>query len=90
MVGRFIQHQDVGLHHEKSCQMGAHDPAATESACRLGDIPFPEGETTENALCLHLQGMAVQFGEAGKGFMMDGIFLLGMLPEQTAHLLHFG
>ena len=81
VVGRFIQHQDVWLHHEESCQMGAHDPAATQGACRLGNIPFPEGKSAENALCFDFEGVAFQFGETGKGFVMDGIFLFGMFPE---------
>ena len=88
MVRRFIQHQDVGLHDEQPGQVSTHDPATAEGACRFGDISFTECQTTQNTLGFHFEGVAVEFGKACEGLVMNGVFLLGMFPEQAAHFFH--
>ena len=88
MVRRFIQHQEIGLHDEEAGEVGPHDPAATEGACRFVHIAIAKGESAQDALGLHLQGVSIQFGKAGQGLVMHRVLITGMLALEASELLH--
>ena len=50
MVGRLIEQEQIGLHHEESGEIRAHDPTAAQGICRTIEIIFAKGETGEDAL----------------------------------------
>lgn len=87
MVRRFVEHQEVGLHHQQTSKVCPHDPAAAQRACRFVHIAWAEGKTGQDPTGLHLKGVPVEFGEPGGGFMTFRI-LLGSFTDQSSDLRH--
>ena len=57
VVGRFVEHEEVGLHHEEAREVGAHDPAAAEFARGAVEVGATVAQTGEHAfgLCIDLR-----------------------------------
>jgi len=54
MVGRLVEHEEIGLHHEQARQMRAHDPAAAHGLGGAIEIGFAKSQAAEDALRLRL------------------------------------
>ena len=48
MVGRLVEHQQVGLLHEQAREVGAHDPAAAHFTGRTVKILFAKGQAGQD------------------------------------------
>ena len=65
VVGGFVEHEEVGLHHEEASEVGAHDPATAEFACGSIEVGATVAEAGEHALgfCVDLRvGEGLVFG----------------------------
>src|SRR5882724_771232 len=51
MIRRFVEQKEIGLHHEQAREMSAHDPAATQGACRAVEISFAKSESCQDPFC---------------------------------------
>ncbi len=72
MIGRLVEHEQIGLHDEQAGQMGAHDPAAAEFAGGLGEMFLAVAEAGEHAL-----GLGVDL-RVGEGLVLGvGLEILG-------------
>ena len=54
MVGRLVEQQEIGLHHEEPREMRAHDPAAAQGARRPREITLAKSEPGEDAFRFRL------------------------------------
>ena len=63
MVGRFVENEQVGLLHEQTPEISAHDPAAAEFFEWTIEIFFAKGESGQNLFGLRLKLMAAEFVE---------------------------
>ena len=60
MVGRLVEHQQVGRLHQKAGQVGAHDPAAAHFAQGTVEILFAEAQAGEDLLGTGFELIAAQ------------------------------
>lgn len=72
VVGRLIEHEEVGFHHEEAGKVGAHDPSAAHGAGGEVEVALAEGEAGENAFRPSFEVVAVVLDEGGDGFVMFG------------------
>ena len=63
VVGRFVEHEEVGLHDEEAGEVGAHDPATAHGARGTVVVGVAEGEAGENAFGFGLEVVAVELDE---------------------------
>ena len=63
MVRRFIEHEEIGLLHKQTSQMGPHDPTAGKHVGWTKEILLGVSEAGENLLGLGLQLIAVELFE---------------------------
>ncbi len=63
VVGRLVEHQQVGLHDEQLGEVGAHDPAAGVFAGGLVEVRLFEAEAVEDFLGLGFELIAVEVVE---------------------------
>ena len=89
VVGRFVEHEEVRLHHQQACQVGAHDPAAAHGAGGAMMIALAEGQTSQDPLGFGFEVVAVQLDKTRHGLVMLGAFLIGKITQQFVHLGHF-
>jgi len=90
VVGRLVQHEEVGLHDEKAGEVGAHDPAAAEGAGGHVVVPGAEGEAGEDALGLGFELVAFELDEAFGGGEAPGCVRVGMGAEGGVDFLELG
>ena len=70
VIGRLIEHQEVGFHDEEPGEVRAHDPTAAHGFGGTMEIGFAEGEAGENALGLRLVLVTAELGIAAEGVVV--------------------
>ena len=68
MIGRFVEHQEVGFHDQQACQVGPHDPTSAQGAGGLVEVLRMEGQAGKHFFGLGLEGEPVEFGKSFEGF----------------------
>ena len=86
MVCRFVEHEQVGLHHEQSSEMGPHDPSAGHRSSRSVEVAFAEGQSGKDTLGFRLKVVTVQLDISRDGFMM---LVRAFIRVFAQRLLHF-
>ena len=86
VVGRFVKHEQVRLHHEQSGKMGSHDPSAGHRSGWAIEIAFAEGQSGKDALGFCLKGVPIQFDKSRDCFIMLVRVLIRVFAQA---LLHF-
>ena len=87
VVGRFVENEEVGFLGEQAGEVRAHDPAAAEFGGAAVEVAVAEAEAVEHLLGLGLDGGAVEFIEAGAGFVgFGGVLIVG--GGEEAHFAH--
>ena len=81
VIGRFVEHQEIGFHDQQTGQVGPHDPPSAQGAGGLVEVLRMEGQAGKDFFGLGLEGETVQFGKALEGFQAIGIFGVGGFPE---------
>ena len=78
VVGRFVQQQQVGFHHQQTGQVRAHHPAAAQRLGRTLEVRRAERQSRQDALGFGLELPAVVLVENAEGFVVfGGIFWRG-------------
>lgn len=74
VVGRFVEHEEIRLHHEQPGEVSAHDPTAAHGASGAIKIGVPESESLQYPLGFGFKLVTAEFGE-----MTDGVMIFGGL-----------
>ena len=72
VVGRFVQEQQIRLHHQQPGQVGAHDPSAAQFPGFLVEIRLVVSQTSQ-----HLLGPGFHFGIVQRLVLGVGLHVLG-------------
>ena len=91
MVGRFVQHQEIGLLDEQTGQVGAHDPATAQFTSGALKILFLKTEPCEElfglglALEIKMSLIMLMGSWRNRGYMQDGLitYRCAFLREET-------
>ena len=67
VICRFIQNEQIRLHHQQPRDMGTHDPAAAEGAHRFEKIALPKGQSFQYLRGLGFHFITAQFFISGAG-----------------------
>ena len=90
VVGRFIHHEQVGLHQDHLCQQHTHSPSSTEFLVRTGKIRLLESKSMQYVLGLVFYVVAIQhihlMQQIGKP---DQFFLILRLFQFYGKLVNF-
>ena len=90
MVGRFVEQEEVGLHHEQAGEVGAHDPATAQFLGFPLEVLLLVTESDEDLLRLGLDLGIAQGGVLGRGLAVLGRVNGAGLLEFVEPLLQCG